>query len=278
MVKPELPDTFSLATLQWDIRLNDVSGNLEIFDRLTRKAVAAGARFLLLPEMWSAGFCEAKLKLEAAQLQDRLAYCRDCAREHQIWIAAGTLPEPAPNGKVFNTLFLIDPEGKVRYQYRKMHLFPNTGEPLHFASPTEFPESNAVPLPFTSGNWHVSAAICFEIRFPEIFRQCMKQRANLFLVPAQFPDPRLEHFRLLSRARALENQSYLVAVNRTGGGDNLVFSGGSAVFGPFGELLSESGKGEGFSLAAVDFHHLQSIRRQYPFIDHTPVLDRMLNP
>lgn len=261
-----LPATLKVACLQWNIQANDVDANFAAFDRLLDKAVAAKADMVALPEMWSRGFCEEALKEEGSHLPARLGACAERARKHRVWLAAGTLPEPASPGKVFNTFHLINPEGEVCLSYRKIHLFPNTGEPKFFDAGTD------IPRPFVSGPWKIGAGICFDLRFPEFFRAQMKRGANLFFVPAQFPNPRTDHFSLFSQARALENLSFLAAINCCGNQPKLSFSGKSAIIDPLGKPLTEIDNQEGMIAATIDAGSLEKTRRDLPFLECAKLL------
>ena len=267
----KLPDVLKIANLQWNIRLNDFPANLDAFERLLEKAIKGGADIVSLPEMWTQSFCGGRLPAEAEKIEERLSLCSEKARKNRIWIAAGTFPEPTGTKKVFNTFHFFDPHGKVRLKYRKIHLFPKTGEPREFLSPLK----NPVPKPFKSGNWNIGAGICYDLRFPELFRIQMKLGANLFFVPAQFPNPRLNHFSLFSCSRAIENLSYLVATNRCGTGIELTFPGNSQIIDPLGIQLSNSGEKEGCRIAEIDFKKLKTIRKQFPFLEPSPLLEKL---
>ncbi|MBF0499864.1 MAG: carbon-nitrogen family hydrolase [Candidatus Riflebacteria bacterium] len=266
LATPLLPEAITVCCLQWDIRRDNVAANLECCDAMLAEAALQKPHIVILPEMWSRSFCGDNLASEAGFLDERKAFCSAKARENRIWLAAGTLPEPATSGKVFNTMFIFDPTGKERLAYRKIHLFPNTNEPKYFEA------GNELPLPVAAGPWNIGVGICFDLRFPELFRRQMLAGANLFLVPAQFPDPREDHFTLLARARALENQAALVAVNRCGSEATLTFFGGSLAAGPFGEITASSGRKPGILTARFRFAELQKLRRDYPFIERTPLL------
>ncbi|MFZ2957856.1 MAG: nitrilase-related carbon-nitrogen hydrolase [Candidatus Ozemobacteraceae bacterium] len=263
---PPLPEEITVCGIQWDIRRDDVEANLQECDALLAQAALQKPHIVILPEMWSRSFCAGNLNQEADCLAERKFFCAARARQFGYWLAAGTLPEHSPAGKVFNTLFLFDPAGEERLAYRKVHLFPNTSEPKYFDPGTE------IPLPVSSGPWKIGAGICFDLRFPELFRRQMRMGANFFLVPAQFPDPREDHFTLLAQARALENQAMLVAVNRTGADGVLTFFGGSLIADGFGKIESKLGREAGLMTARLRFDELQNQRQKYPFIEHTPFL------
>ncbi|RCK81634.1 MAG: Aliphatic amidase AmiE [Candidatus Ozemobacter sibiricus] len=262
-----LPGDLRVATLQWDVSSKDPGHNLAAVERLTEQAARAGAHLVVLPEMWSRSFCGPDLPSEAACLPERLAFLRALAVRHRLWIA-GTLPEPGDGIKVFNALHLIDAEGVIRLHYRKVHLFPLTGEPDHFLPGTHVPEV------CQAGPWLIGVGICYDLRFPELFRLQARRGANLFLVPAQFPKPRQEPFRLLGRARALDCQAAVVCVNRTGEDGRLAFFGGSLACDSFGNILWEMGPQEGVHVGDIRVDEIVAHRRDYPFLESMPLLPK----
>ena len=265
-----LPDRLRIAVLQWDIRTDQVEDNLKTAAGLVAVAKAQSAHLAVLPEMWTRSFCEGNLVVEALCYRERLEWCRSLAQEHQLWLGAGTIPEPADTAaeeRVYNTFHLITPTGEVVLKYRKIHLFPNTGEPRFFLAGT------TVPQPVTAGNWVIGAGICYDLRFPELFRRQMRQGANVFVVPAQFPRPREEHFTLLARARAMENLAGLIAVNRSGSTPTLNFPGNSMVLDVWGNRLVEMTGSAGCAVAELDFPTLAKVRSDFPFLQDTPLLN-----
>lgn len=265
-----LPDRFRLACLQFDVRRGAPAANMARVAGLLAEAAARGCRLAVLPEMWSASFLGEGLREEAGHVAERCDFIAAEARRHHLWIAAGTLPEPATAERVYNTLYLFDPLGNIRWKYSKVHLFPNSSEPRWFQAA----EQQAQPLRL--GAWTIGGGVCYDVRMPELFRCQMKAHANLLLLPAQFPDPRLEHFTLLCRCRALENLSYFAGVNRVGREGSLSHSGGSLIVDPFGRVLGQLAAEEGVLDAEIDIETVRSIRRQHPFLERTALLDRLL--
>jgi len=263
----DLPDRIRVCSFQWDIRRTRSEDNIEVLRRLLDQAAEENPNLIVFPEMWSRSFCGKDLPGEAAQLPERLEFCCRIAKDMKTWVAAGTLPEPLPSGKVYNSLHLIDSGGKVRYVYRKIHLFPLTNEQKYFTAGKE------IPQPCVTGAWRIGAGICFDLRFPELFRRQAKMGANLFIVPAQFPNPRKDIFANLTKARAVENLSCVVSVNRTGAEGDLTFFGGSMSADPSGMIRAETQDFEGFVTSTFTASEIDDYRRQYPFLDNTPLLD-----
>jgi predicted amidohydrolase len=263
----ELAGRLRLATLQWDIERQAVDQNRQTMLALLSQAVRAGADLICLPEMWTCSFCDTDLLAEACKFDTRQAEIADLARAHHLWIAAGSIPEPGDDQKVYNTFLLFDSQGHIRLKYRKIHLFPKTGEPRFFLP------GDRIPEPAATGPWRIGVGICYDVRFPELFRAQMKKGANLFLLPAQFPTPRVDHFILLSQARALENLAYVAAVNRTGTETPLCFPGKSCIIDPMGALLAQNSDEPGLQIADLSADHVAELRQTLPFLAPTPILD-----
>ncbi|MBF0543297.1 MAG: hypothetical protein HQM08_02630 [Candidatus Riflebacteria bacterium] len=256
----QLPSKLSVCVFQMDVKKDSVNENLSEFKRLCSESMKFNPNIIIAPEMWSRSFCGEKLIEEACAFEERIAFCGDLARENKMWIVAGSLPEKTADGKVYNTLPIISPTGEMVYKFRKMHMFINSSEPKYFIPGEE------IPQPLSSGPWKIGAGICFDLRFPEVFRRQVFEGANFFVVCAQFPDPRLEHFTLLVRARALENQAYLVAANRCGVESPLTFSGGSTVISPNGNSLGSLDEREGILHCDLEFNALDEYRKKSPFL------------
>lgn len=271
MSLPQLPDELRVGTVQWNISRASVGENLESLDRILAELASSGPHLVLLPEMWSRGFCGNALLEEAEALPSRQASMQERAARHRIWIG-GTLPEPGDGRRVFNTFYLYDGEGILRFSYRKIHLFPLTREPEFFLP------GDSLPAPCEAGSWRIGAGICFDIRFPGLFTSQVAQGANLLLLPAQFPDPRQEHFRLLARARALENQACVVGVNRTGADGALTYFGGSLICNFQGEIIGEMSRDEGGAVRTIRASEGEALRAAFPLQERISSLAAPLRP
>jgi predicted amidohydrolase len=258
----ELPDKLRVGLLQWPVKRGDFAFN---FSRVTSLLDNYGnegfPHIVAFPEMWSCGFCGKALLEEAESFTERVAELSKLAIRHQIWIVAGSIPEPFNSDKVFNTLLIVDSRGEVRSKYRKLHLFPNSREPEFFEPGTE--PSKIV----TTGNWKIGASICFDLRFPEIFRYYYFQGANLIFNPAQFPSPKRNGYTFLEGARAIENQVVFATINRTGTDGSMTYFGGSNIFNEVGELIKEAGGEEELCVGEVNFSSLLKHRMEFDFKD-----------
>jgi predicted amidohydrolase len=267
------PAHFLCACLQFDVRRGDVAGNLASAERNLLAAKAAGARLAVLPEMWSTSFAPdypSALLERAREADARLARV---AGELEMVVVGSTLEEAG--GKVFNRAQVID-GGAVVAEYRKVHLFSPNGEDRTMAA-----GGGAVVADTSVGR--IAVAICYDLRFPELIRWFFYQQAELLALPAQWPEARASHWRALVDARAVENEMFVVACNRTGTetslktGDQLVFPGNSRIVDPMGEVLATGNGEEGPVLATVEVRKVKMMRRILPIHrDRRPALYREL--
>ncbi len=234
------------------------------------EAARRGSQLVILPELWSTAYALDR----ATELASPLAPHADAggwfgrfaalARQHEVWLAGSLLEERG--GKFYNCLALYGPDGALAAAYRKIHLFRLMAEE-QFLAPGE--EAVLVDAPWGQ----IGLAICYDLRFPELFRRYALAGARLLLVPAEWPHPRREHWRTLLRARAIENQCFVAACNRVGVTNNNTFFGASAVIDPWGETLVEGGEASLLLTVTVDLADVDRVRQRIPvFADRRPDL------
>jgi predicted amidohydrolase len=224
-------------------------------------AAQRGAEVAVFPELWDAGTAYEQGKEVASSLSGGLfAQVVALARQHNITIL-GSMYEKRGTG-VYNTLPVIAPRQGVMGAYRKMHLFTLMNEDK-WLLPGEAPL--AIDMPWGRTGF----AICYDLRFPELFRRYVADRVQLVIMPMAWPHPRLEHYRTLLRARAIENQCYMIAVNRVGKDeDGSHFFGHSCVVDPWGEIVVEAGETEAHLTVTIDLDLVGQVRRALPALDH----------
>jgi predicted amidohydrolase len=222
---------------------------------------APASDLYVLPELWTTGYAHASWPGAADAHTPRA--CEALQHESDAsgaWIA-GSMISRRDDGRLVNRLWLFGP-GRPATYYDKAHLFAPMGEPEHLAAGHARVHQTITGVPS-------ALSICFDLRFPGMYRQSAVAGAELFVVASAWPHPRSETLRLLARARAAENQSYLVVCNRAGAGaDGTRFCGGSAVIGPDGAVLAEAGEDEGRVTATLDLGRGATAR------DRLPVLTR----
>jgi len=246
-------DELTIALGQMDVRPGEPEDNLARAEALVARARQAHADLMLLPELWLSGYdLERAAKWAAPLGEGGFARMAALAREHQLYLA-GSLLERHSDG-VSNTAVLYGPDGSLLGAYRKVHLFRLMEEHRYLS-----PGDRAVLCPTPWGP--VGLAICYDLRFPELFRVMALAGAVLFLIPAQWPVRRIEAWSLLARARAVENELFVATCNRTGVEGEVVFPGRSAVVDPWGRVLVEGDDREGLLVARADLREVRKARR-----------------
>jgi predicted amidohydrolase len=257
----------------------DVAGNLARCAALTAEAAAQGAELVSLPECFA--FIGRKMadKLPLAESLDGggpiVTAVRQMARTSKVWLAAGGLPEkagPAEEGKrVYNTFLLVDPEGETRAVYRKIHLFdvaiPGRAELKESATTAPGGEVVVAETPMA----RLGLSVCYDVRFPELYRELAAARgAEVLMVPAAFTaHTGAAHWHTLLKARAIENQCYVVAAAQHGKHNAARESfGHSIVIDPWGAVLAEVAAGDGVAVASLDPGQLATVRQQMPCHAH----------
>ncbi len=249
------------AAIQFNVKQGDVDANLAYVREALPRVAAQGANLAVLPEMWSSGFSYRNLNELALRTQGIVEELLALSRELKL-VIIGSMPEP--NGdKVFNTVYVAD-NGTPAGVYRKIHLFSLLGEDRAFSGGDSW-------LLAETSLGKIGVIICYDLRFPELTRRLAVEGAQVICVPAQWPRPRQEHWRTLLRARAIENQLFVVSCNACGTIGKLDFFGMSMIIDPKGELLGEAGASEGEIIAPLDLQAMTDWRAQIPcFNDRKP--------
>jgi omega-amidase len=238
--------TMSLA--QIDVAISDPEANLAKAEPLVAEAARRKSDLICFPEMWTTGFNWDYNRRTAADHGGTAERIADMARRHAIWIN-GTMPEMCGEGRLSNTSFLFGPDGRQAGVYRKAHLFSFMGEDRHME-----PGSSICMADTPWGG--TGLAVCYDLRFPELFRTYALRGAQLVLLPAAFPHPRLEHWRVLVMARAIENQMFVAAINQVGketlSEGAVTYFGNSMIVNPWGGIIAEAGEEEALVTATID--------------------------
>ena len=246
-----------VAALQSDIVWEDPEANFRRLRPWIASAAAAGARLLALPEMFSCGFSMAAERIAEPEGGPSARFLADEARRHGLWLA-GSIPErPQGAPRPFNTLVLAGPAGEA-FRYRKIHPFSLAGEDRHYGSGDRHVTVSVEGLRLT-------LFVCYDLRFADEF-WATAAATDCYLVPANWPDKRRHHWTSLLLARAIENQAYVVGVNRVGTGDGLAYAGDSRLVDPWGEVLAAAAGQETLLLAEVDPARVAEVRQALPFM------------
>ena len=223
---------------------------------------------VVLPELWGpTGFGYANWEERAEPVDGEVGSAMgDLARECGVTLHAGSiverLVEPGPEGKrLANTSLVFGPDGGLVARYRKIHRFGfGDGEPRLMEAGLDL-VTMALPTGHRAG-----LSTCYDLRFPELYRGLLDAGAELFVVPAAWPLPRVEAWRLLGRARAIENQSFLLACNTAGTHAGVTMGGRSQVVAPMGEVLAEAGADEEVLSVEVDLDDVARAREAFPVL------------
>ena len=246
----------------------DFGSNLATADRLTRAAAADGARLIVLPEKWTVIGSDAQLHAAVEPLDGpAVSWARETASELGVDLVAGSFLERIPGEEKFaNTCVHVAPSGAVCAVYRKLHMFDVSIDGRSYReSDVELPGDEIV-LSETSSGVELGLAICYDLRFPELFRILAVRGARILALPSAFTLPTTrDHWEVLVRARAIENQAFVIAANQVGphpGGNR---SGGrSMIVDPWGVVLAQAPDGEHHIVAELDLERQSEIRAQLP--------------
>ncbi|HEY6553582.1 MAG TPA: carbon-nitrogen family hydrolase [Vicinamibacteria bacterium] len=246
-----------IAGLQLDIAWEDPEANYARIRPWLATARAAGARMVVLPEMFPCGFSMAPDRVAEPEGGRSTAFLLEEAGKHGIHLA-GSIPElPKGAARPSNTLLLAGPDGSLT-RYRKIHPFTFAGEDRHYAAGDRHVTVSVEGLRLT-------LFVCYDLRFADEF-WATASATDAYLVVANWPERRRHHWTALLQARAIENQAYVVGVNRVGEGDGLVYQGDSRVIDPGGEVVASAAGTETLILADLDPAVVAKARETFPFL------------
>ncbi len=260
MIMPETishTSPFFAGFIQFDVQYGDIEKN---FSEVRKGLQAISASYgqitpgiIVLPELWGTDFAYEKLPELVEKIPELMQSLQELSAEHQVFLA-GTLPEFS-NSRYYNTLYLTGPEGNIG-TYRKQRMFSPMEEDAFFTPGTD-------PYPIQSSLGPVAGLVCFDLRFPELLRDQAALGANLLVVPAQWPTARVNHWRILLQARAIENQMFVVGTNRCGTTGDTSFGGHSMIVGPDGTILLEAGESPDYRGIMLDPAMVKAARSQF---------------
>jgi deaminated glutathione amidase len=245
----------------------DRGANLAMADRLVREAAARGARLVVLPEKWPLLGSGSQLQAGAEAIDGpAMSWARGCARELEIDLVAGSFTELAPEGRRHNTSLHISPDGEICAVYRKIHMFDVTIDGLEYRESEYEEPGDEIVLTRTDGGVELGMTICYDLRFPELYRILALRGARVLLVPAAFTlATTRDHWETLLRARAIENQAFVIAANQIGENEPGRHSGGrSMIVDPWGVVLAQATDSVGVLVAELDLGRLEAIRESLP--------------
>jgi predicted amidohydrolase len=246
-----------VAGIQHDIEWEQPEANFAHLAPMIAQAAGDGARLVVLTEMYSTGF-SMKTDRTAEPVDGPSAqFVVDQARTNGVWVCASVPERVDASEHPRNQLVLAAPDGTV-HRYAKIHPFTYGREHEHYSAGAEF-------LTVDIEGTRCSFFVCYDLRFADEF-WVLAERTDCYVVPANWPASRREHWMALLRARAIENQAYVVGVNRVGDGGRLHYSGDSMIIDPFGEVVAQAADNETIITANVDPERVRTVRAEYPFL------------
>jgi omega-amidase len=245
-----------VAAIQHDIVWEDAAATHAHVAPLIAAAAAAGARLVVLTEMFATGFSMHPDRIGEDEGGPSEAFLIEQAREHDLHVVA-SIAQRGGDGEYRNNAVLAGPTGGV-HRYSKIHPFSYAGEHERYAAGDTF-------VTVDVEGTRVSLFVCYDLRFADEF-WTLAPDTDLYVVPANWPEPRREHWRALLRARAIENQAYVVGANRVGSAKGAEYLGDSAIVDPLGRTLAEAAVGESVLVADVDPDVVKAVRTAFPFM------------
>lgn len=245
-----------LIGLQLDIVWEDKAANFAKVRELAAAAKPDPGALLVLPEMFSTGFSMNVAGIHESPARETEGFLSDLAKSSRCFVLGGLVVKQE-DGRGRNEAAAFGPDGSPLARYAKIHPFSYGGETQHYAPGTEI-------VHFDWSGLAVTPFICYDLRFPEIFRAAVKGGTQLYAVIANWPEPREAHWLALLRARAIENQAYVIGVNRCGMDPKLRYSGRGQIIDPRGVVLADGANAPGFFSAEVDLGSLLAYRKEFP--------------
>jgi predicted amidohydrolase len=252
----ETLDPVTIVGCQLDIAWEDKPENFRRVRCLLNHGRLSAGSLVVLPEMFATGFSMDAAKIAEGPNGPTIRFMREMARQKGVYVLGG-LARRRPAGRIFNEAVCVSPSGRCVAEYAKIHLFTPGGESEHFAAGVDL-------ALFRWGKLNVAIHICYDLRFPELFRMAVSRGAEALVVIGNWPSARRSHWLTLLRARAIENQAYVIGVNRCGRDPKLRYAGRSVVISPRGETLVSAGSDETLISADVDRAGLLRWRRDFP--------------
>ncbi len=262
-------DGLTLSLAQIRVEAGEVESNVDRALAAVSRAADRGADLVALPELFNVGYFAFDLYARNAEPFDGETFGRLCeaAAENDIAVLAGSIVEdlaateavdtPADEG-LANTAALFDASGELRLVYRKHHLFGYESAESELLVPGERIETATI------GGLTVGVTTCYDLRFPELYRRLVDDGVELVLVPSAWPYPRIEHWKTLSRARAIENQAYVATINGAGDFEDATLLGRSSIYDPWGVSLASSGDEPALVTTEIDPATVADVRAEFP--------------
>jgi predicted amidohydrolase len=246
-----------VALVQYDPVWENKQQNRRQISQLL-ESISDSISLIVLPELTLTAFTMRSKSFAEPISGDTVLFFGEIAKRFNAHVIGGFIEEF--DEEYFNTLVQISPDGLVAANYHKVH-------PFSYSSEQRFYQSGLKPVIGEIGDIKIGFSICYDLRFPELFRHYAKNRTQIIVNIANWPVPRIKHWSHLLIARAIENQSFLIGVNRIGKDKKNIYNGRSAVIDPIGETIVDINDSETVAIAEIDVSLVEKIRKTYPFLE-----------
>ena len=260
--KSKEPKTMKVAVYQMELIPGSPHKNREKVSEWVESQVKADQPdIIVLPELWTTSYMIEQLEAIAESAEPTRSFLSDLAKKHQINIIGGSIANKV-NDKIYNTSLIFDRNGKLVYEYSKIHLVPMLNEPAYLTAGEEKVQT------FELDGIRMGVIICYDLRFPELARKLALEGAQVLFIPAEWPKPRTNHWVNLQIARAIENQMYVVSSNNVGSLNGVEYTGTSLIVDPWGEVLAKGSEDNEETLRGiVNPERVVEVRESVPIFE-----------
>ena len=245
-----------IACIQMDIVWENPKENFLRAARLIKSAARKGATCICLPELFETGVTMNSKRFAETLEGETCAFLSRQAKEHGVYVI-GSFILSNENNMPYNSVVVYDNTGELITNFSKIHVFSYNNEQEGYSSGTAISS-------FTMDKFNIVPFICYDLRFPELFRLAVNKGANTFVIAANWPNPRKDHWITLLRARAIENQAYVIGINRVGKSPEHSFFGSSMIISPKGEIVIQGGDKEEVVIGDISLKEIAEWRQQFP--------------
>ena len=247
-----------IGLVQYNPVWEDREANKEKLNLLLETIKKDKVDLLIFPEMTLTGFTMKSDQFAEEVDDESFIFFKRAAKKYSAHILAGIIEREG--NRIYNSLIHLDKTGSLQKTYRKIHPFTSAGEDLNYS------KGSQIVITDIDG-WKTGLTICYDLRFPELFRLYAKERVHLIVNSANWPLARIEHWKTLLKARAIENQCYAAGVNRVGNDPKSSYPGFSSVYGPMGEEILVLTGEEKVGVAEIQIEKVNEVRSKLPFLD-----------
>ncbi len=238
-----------------NISLGNVQKNRLQAVAMIEKAIQDGPDVIVLPELWNTGFFPENVKkLADLKGEPSCSFLSELAAKYRINLVGGSIASKEDD-RIYNINYVFDRKGKIISRYKKIHLFSPSGEDNYFK------HGNEISV-YEIDGIKAATIICYDLRFVELVRILALKGVQILFIVAQWPHPRLEHWQILLKARAIENQLFIAAVNTVGKAKELIFCGNSMLINPWGKVLADAKEEVSILAYEIDFADIHDIRKK----------------